>query len=126
MRVHLGGWQRLGIVASVLWAISAGVVAREADLRRAEGAMNFAYRVCSENADAEHDYDFSKCQKESEKTNEAFLQHSWASAALVVLAPLPLFWLLAYQLVGIWRWVRRGFIPAPHSSNARRSKDGWR
>ena len=44
---------RLGIVASVLWAISAGVVAREADLRRAEGAMNFAYRVCSENAEPE-------------------------------------------------------------------------
>ena len=42
--------------------------------------MNFAYRVCSENADAEHDYDFSKCQKESEKTYEVFLQHSWASA----------------------------------------------
>jgi len=101
---------RLGIVASVLWAISAGVVAREADLRRAEGAMNFTYRLCSENAEPEHDYDFSKCQKESEKTYEVFLQHSWASAALVALVPLPLFWLLAYQLVGIWLWVRRGFI----------------
>ena len=89
MRVHLGGWQRLGIVASVLWAISAGVVAREADLRRAEGAMNFAYRVCSENAEPEHDYDFSKCQKESEKTYEVFLQHSWASGAGCEAASLP-------------------------------------
>ena len=76
-----------------------GVVAHEADLWRAEGAMNFSYRVCSENAEPERDYDFSKCQKESEKTNEAFLQHSWASAALVALVPLPLFWLLAYQLL---------------------------
>ena len=77
---------------------------------RSRSAMNFAYRVCSENAEPEHDYDFSKCQKESEKTYEVFLQHSWASAAPVALVPLPLFWLLAYQLVGIWLWVRRGFI----------------
>jgi len=41
--IRLGGWQRVGIVASVLWAIGAGLVTRLHDVRDAYDLYNIAY-----------------------------------------------------------------------------------
>jgi hypothetical protein len=109
MRVHLGGWQRTGIVASVLWVIVAGVAARDADLRRASNWYDLSYRTCTRNEPARSNYDFSDCERKATQTYDVFLEHSWADAALIAFGPIPLFWLLAYLVVGIWRWVKRGF-----------------
>ncbi len=44
--MRLGGWTRIGIVASVLWAVVGGVYVRSAELNRAEPRIRENYKVC--------------------------------------------------------------------------------
>jgi hypothetical protein len=36
----------------------------------------------------------------------------WGRALSAALVPIPIAWLIAYGLVGLMRWIRRGFIPS--------------
>ncbi len=46
--VELTVLQRLGIVASIIWAVSAGIYTHNADIERAESFAKFAYKVCAD------------------------------------------------------------------------------
>jgi hypothetical protein len=40
------------------------------------------------------------------------VQPYWWNAAIFGLAPIPIVWLIIYGIVGIGRWIRRGFSSA--------------
>jgi hypothetical protein len=109
MHLRLNGWQRIGIVGSVLWVITAGLVSHNIGLRRAEYMSSSMYSACADVAGTRHDYDFSGCKSKAEKTYEDYLTRAWADALLVSFVPIPFAWLVAYMIVGVWRWVKRGF-----------------
>jgi hypothetical protein len=114
MSLRLSGWQRIGIVASALWAIGAGLVTRLNDARGANLSYRVAYDTCREREKAQQHNDFSVCHEEGWKAYQLSLADSWEDVAIVALVPIPFGWLLAYIVVGVWRWVRRGFnVPPP-------------
>ncbi|SRR5713101_3147421 len=41
--MRLTGWQRVGILLSVVWALGAGIYMRNADVERADNFAKFAY-----------------------------------------------------------------------------------
>lgn len=43
--MQLNGWQRWGILLSILWALGAGLHQRNADVEHAESFTGFAYNV---------------------------------------------------------------------------------
>src|ERR1700719_92288 len=56
--------QRLGIVASIIWAVSAGIYTHNADIERAESFAKFAYKVCADTKSLARDSDLSSCEQE--------------------------------------------------------------
>ena len=116
-RPRLGGWQRIGIVASVLWILGAGLAMRSHDVSNAQKQYEFAYSTCIDQKRAQRADPtkplateiVSVCHKEGIDLYQLFLENSWGNVASVALVPIPITWLLAYMIIGIWRWVRRGF-----------------
>ena len=107
--MRLNGWQRVGIVVSIVWAIGAAIYQRNADLENAQFAANLTYRVCTENKTLKQDFDFKSCLREVEKTSAIWLDGSWSNVAFISLAPIPLGWLVVYMLIRIYQWVKAGF-----------------
>ena len=106
---RLGGWQRIGIVASVVWVLGAGLVTRIDDVRSAQSGSNLSYEVCMDNLKGQRHADFSECRDEAWKAYKVYIEHSWGNVAIVAFGPLPFFWLIAWVIRATYRWIRRGF-----------------
>ena len=118
--MRLGGCERIGIILTVVWALGAAWYQRTADIRQAEKAFHLAYQTCrdiQDNAASRNkDFDFNKCDAKGAEAWDLSLEGSWAKAAFVSLAPIPLGWLAMYLLMVLWKWVRLGFASAPRSN----------
>ena len=85
------------------------------DESRTESASNLlsaTYNSCSDLQATKHNYDFSTCTKQAHDMWELSMKGSRSEAALTVLVPIPIAWLIAYSLIALVRWVRRGFQPS--------------
>lgn len=106
----MNGWQRIGLVLSVLWILGAGFYQRSADMQRAGDMGGFAMRACMEEQKLKGSFDFSRCSDEFDKMFRVFAEHSWGNVAIVAFVPIPIAWLFVYLLVWLTRWIRRGFV----------------
>lgn len=105
---RLNGWQRIAIVLSVVWAIVGSVWA----LNLLFEPVYQNYATCQRlNSASVWD-----CQKLFETQMATARQQRPTAVAIVAVAPIPFAWLLGYALVGIVRWIRRGFQPSSQSS----------
>lgn len=106
--VKLNGWKRLGIIASVVWILGAGictfVVVDDARIKTASG---FTLR-CEEAPDGS-----LRGSAECDKLSTDYLAETgnepWIEAAVVAFVPVPLGWGFAYLVLFLLRWVKRGF-----------------
>jgi hypothetical protein len=103
MSVRLNGWQRLGIIASCLWAIGGALWGNEIGLHEGDWVMQ-TYAFC-----LRRQIDWGPCQQALDNAWPDAIRYHWWYAAILGLAPIPLGWLLAYAGVGLVRWVRTGF-----------------
>jgi hypothetical protein len=94
--MRLNGWQRIGIVASVIWAIGAPI-----------------YMDSAAERDADEKFSWVQCFQRASRAYESVPRYHFTSAngAFVALAPIPVGWLIAYALVYLVRWIRAGFKP---------------
>ena len=116
---RLNGWQRVGIVASVLWAIgswtwitSKNVALQNDPTYDPAILMN---QVCLQQPNA----DLGACQRRlaEDLTEEAPIKAAQKAedardAIISALAPIPIAWLLAYAIIGLVRWISRGSRPS--------------
>src|SRR3954466_14703592 len=116
MRIRLNGWQRIGIVLSVVWAIGAAYYELGAIWERENAAIERRvtppYDLCREAQDSAMaaSQPFNRdCVQELYGKNlpaairEASANESRWTIAVAALAPIPFAWLLAYMLLGISR-----------------------
>src|SRR5579863_4771727 len=101
--MRLGGWQRVGIILSVVCALGTARYQRGLDIRRAEGAFHSTYQLCREFQDGaalrNKDSDPEQCTTKGQESWDLLLEGSWANVIFVSLAPIPLGWLAAYLLL---------------------------
>jgi hypothetical protein len=111
--MRLNGWQRIGIVASVAWAIGAYVYTNsQQDWASQHANLCFAIereRDVRDDAEAR----VAECYRKFNRNLPIALAQQRSDAIALALVPVPLGWLLAYGVLWLVRWVRRGFVPKP-------------
>lgn len=123
--MKINGWQRIGVVASLLWTLGSGVYKREI---RLDSANHYQYAmttgICRQIAkdavavDESRDEDALnwKCNSEAINTAES-MKALTGKSILNILAfsfpPVVAGWLLAYLSIMTFRWVRVGFVAKP-------------
>src|SRR5262249_12846410 len=105
--MRLNGWQRIGIVASVIWAIGAPIYLDHAAQQNAMEAFGSYYEACRDNPSSELDWRFERARWASDTVTRYQLLS--VNGVVVALVPVGLGWLLAYALVYLVRWIRAGF-----------------
>ena len=119
--MKMGGWVRIGIVLSVIWAVVGGFLGSKAVLNDASMLTSAQLDSCvaaskarlRAQGDTSEPYEkiWTPCWGEYEKNFMRNAEGSWWAAAFVGLAPIPLAWLIVYMFIGLYRWIRRGFAP---------------
>jgi hypothetical protein len=102
----LNGWQRIGVVVSVVWALYGLYQGNEYGLHQGDWAVN-VQKLCWEQKGA----DLSVCDAQFSRNWSEAIQYHWQYAFIFSLAPIPLGWLSVYGLLKLVRWVKRGFTP---------------
>lgn len=119
MHIRLNGWQRIGIILSVIWAIGGGIWGNTMALDEAGKLTSLQLDSCVATNRARlrlkpgesepYDKVWTPCWELHAKN---FMHHAdghWYAAAGVGLVPIPIAWLIVYGLVVLGRWIRRGF-----------------
>ena len=109
--VRLKGWQRTGIVLSVLWVSCASMWFIQ-QVPAHQPAITSIYRQCIEGPSAHR----SVCKARA-KSFAKELRSELAEWPLVALAPVFLVWILAYIVVSLGRWIGRGFTRVAYSES---------
>jgi hypothetical protein len=115
---------RVGVVLSVLWALSAGWYQRSADMERAAGPgslLQISYDWCLRGNDAisQRDLELGLNQYVGQQdcanyitpervANAYEVWAPWPNTLFTSLAPIPFFWLAGWILIRTARWVWRG------------------
>lgn len=107
--MRLNRWQRIGVVLSVVWMVSAAIYQRNADIDRAESFSKDSFQVCLDSKSLAHNKDISSCEQEREKSLAIWMTGSWGNVAFIALAPIPLSWLTGFILIYIGRAQVIGF-----------------
>jgi hypothetical protein len=104
--MRLNGWQRIGIVASVIWAIGAPIYLDRAANQEAIKAFSRSYGACREVPSN----DPEQCYQRGRQSFDAVPRYPLLSVngAVAALLPVGLGWLFAYALVYLSRWIRAG------------------
>jgi hypothetical protein len=101
---RLNGWQRIGIVASICWALGAWVYTASSE--------NWAQRdfmACLERIEPGGS---TRCVEEAKHARPIADAQQRQRAIINALVPPPLGWLFAYGALGIVGWIREGFSSA--------------
>jgi hypothetical protein len=105
MRIKLNGWQRVGIVLSIIWAIGGGLWGNDLGLQQGDWVVSRLVR-CYE----AHSVNLMQwCSSDFGRDYSEAIKYHLHYAVIVALVPIPLAWLVVYGFIGLWRRIRRGF-----------------
>ena len=114
---RLNGWQRIGIILSVIWIIGGGFLihgtVKDELQRDADWQWGVVAKLSSPDQLAVKAGDYSKMSDSGRLMVKASIGsevNTWT--AVWIFVPLLLAWLLVYGLVGLTRWVGAGFRKA--------------
>jgi len=114
----LSGWKRIGIVASVVWAVGGFLWGNNQALSRNDWIIKEkiecrtrAYQRSFQGLQPRPgDFTADQCDAEYTKLWYEAIQHHWEEAAIFALVPIPFGWMIIGGLFGVVRWVRAGFV----------------
>jgi hypothetical protein len=115
----LNGWQRIGIILSILWIPVGWILGLKAFGPHGDVLEPPFFDFCNETESKSPTPNYARCTREAQqwlviqyRLRER--QHADAErlAPWFAFAPIPIAWLLVYIVVWTARWVRRGFQPA--------------
>ena len=117
--MRLNGWQRLGIVASFVWFLAGGFWGNNMALNEASKLTSLQLDSCvasnryrlhlKPDESGPYDQIWTPCWEQLGKNYLDNVKGHWWAALVVGLGPIPFAWLIAWALVAIYRWIKRGF-----------------
>ena len=111
--VRLSGWIRLGLVASIVWMLLAGVGYEQWEYEQAQRSVwDAVYQECLNRPQSvERAARTVSCVDEAASEVAKSTSHHWGRSLTRALEILVLAWLGALIATFTMRWVRRGFRP---------------
>lgn len=113
--MRLSGWQRIGVVVSILWFFVGGFIGNKAALDEAGRRTTTQFDNCVAankrllGEYGPYDQVWTPCWQQHTADFMRNAGGHWWIALAVALIPLPIGWLLGWLLVAIGRWIRSGF-----------------
>src|SRR6266849_508340 len=104
MMNRLSGWQRLGLVISICWAITSFLGLRIHQYNQGLEQGRAMVGLCTTAGRS-----FNECWDESSEFRHIAIAPDWPPIFLIALGPIPVFWLLGWAIIKTTRWVRAGF-----------------
>ena len=115
--VKINGWQRIGIVASVVWIVGSGLYTYESEIEGTAQLRVNTYDICMISAqggigtpDGQPNRLTNQCDKKATDAVSGIRPRQ--SAALFAFIPVLLAWGFTYLVLFLLRWVKRGFVPS--------------
>jgi hypothetical protein len=111
----LNGWQRIGIVLSVLWAIVGFFGGNSIAIDALGSGVSASYARCLEQRSVQtdgsvpKDTDWKPCQVAFERDWGPAVKDHWSYAAASAFIPILIAWLVVYFFVALGRWIAAGF-----------------
>jgi len=105
---RLNGWQRIGIVLSVLWAIVAWLFTVNSSERNAKLISERMYDDCVVHRSGTGE----DCYRIMRQIHHVQMVLGRKQAAARAVLPIPIGWMVAWLLNRIVLWIRRGLQPA--------------
>ena|SRR6476620_6019535 len=113
--MRLGGWQRIGIVASVVWFFAGGFIGNKLAIDDAGAKTSSWFESCvGANKMKFGEYGpyekvWTPCWNQYGPEYAKNAEWHWWMALGLALVPLPIAWLLGWLFITTSRWVARGF-----------------
>ena len=111
--MRLNGWQRIGIVTSVAWAIGGPIYLDREARNEAGEVFRRTYSSCRDIETNDPNDCFRRASDRSDVVQRYVPSLEPTAFAVTSLLPVALGWLLVYALVYLMRWIRAGFTPRP-------------
>jgi|SRR5258708_9983545 hypothetical protein len=105
--MSLNGWQRIGIVVSIVWLIGGGLWGNSVGLSQGDHVSQALAQCLAAFTD------WAPCSARFEKDWPEAVKYHWHYAAAFALIPIPLGWLVCWGLLNLVRWIRAGFKRSP-------------
>jgi hypothetical protein len=101
--MKLNGWKRIGIIASVVWILGAGVHTYDSEIDSASGFIASTHVACDSDlagktGDA-YTKSFNECNKQADDSLPLALTNARLETALVAFVPVPLGWGFTYLVL---------------------------
>ncbi len=100
---YLKGWQRIGLVISIVWALGGGYWGYELGNRWNESAREDASSRLYQCLNDENLGPSSEICDQREREIDRIRAYRWPTAALVGLGPIPVAWAIAYFAAAVVR-----------------------
>src|SRR3954470_4534814 len=105
MMLHrIGGWQRLGLIISICWAVGSFIAFRYHLYNQGVESANAFVGLCVSAGKS-----FNQCWTDIAEYRRIATQIYWPPLVIVSLGPIAPFWLLGWAVIKTTRWVRAGF-----------------
>ena len=103
-RIQLNGWQRIGVVVSIVWFFVGGFWGNSIGIHQGDSATALL-KLCLK-YDPDH---WDRCNGQFSHDYPIAIQGHWWLALIIAIVPIILGWLLTYAIIRIVKWIRRGF-----------------
>ena len=114
----LNGWKRIGIIASFVWVLGGAWYSNQdndkSDAAFIQSSVNIELQ-CEDSSTT--DAQRSACIQTSDDriamlSSSAAMSNRRAEAAIFAFTPIPFAWGFVFMVLGLGRWVKRGFAVA--------------
>ena len=106
--MRLNGWQRIGVVVSVVWMIG-GTIWGVGFIGEHSATALSTYKLCLADHDALGAPDLATCSANYQRDYPSSARELWLSALVLSLSQVLLLWITAYGIRALVRWVQAGF-----------------
>ena len=108
MKRRLSGWQRIGVVVSIIWLIGSLIYTVNTQYNNKFVLYSTIYDLCK----MEKNADYKRCNEGFEANLKKYLKADWTDLAdlfFISIVPIPVGWLVSWGVIRVYRWIRAGF-----------------